>query len=138
MGLRKAAMSPAHPTAKHERRAICALFAVFALMVQVLMPTAAMAARPDPAATMVICTAKGTEVVTPDGKPAAPHKQAFDGMPCQDCLAAAMAVAPPAPAPDLQRVAYAVARVEHATVRAVLAPRARAPPRPPGQGPPTA
>jgi hypothetical protein len=59
-------------------------------------------------------------------------------MPCQDCLAAALAVVAPAPAPEVQPVAYAIARVEHAPVRSVLAPRARAPPRPPGQGPPTA
>jgi len=137
MGLRKAAMSP-RPAAAQDRRALAALLAVFALMVQALIPGAAMAARPGPAATMVICTASGTETVTADGKPAAPHKQAFGGMPCQDCLAAAMAVVAPAPAPSVQPVAYAIARVEHAPVRSVLAPRARAPPRPPGQGPPTA
>jgi len=130
-------MSPAHST-KHDRRAICALFAVFALMVQALMPTMAMAARPDLAEASIICTGTGLHTLAPDGKLAPAHKQTFGGMPCQDCLAAAMAAVAPAPAPSVQRVAYAIARVEHAPVRAVFAPRARAPPRPPGQGPPTA
>jgi hypothetical protein len=137
MGLRRAAMSPTH-TVKQDRRALAALLAVFALMVQALIPGAAMAGRLDPAGTTIICTATGTEALAPDGRPASPHKPGFGGMPCQDCLAAAMAIVAPAPAPTIQPVAYAVARVEHAPVRSALAPRARAPPRPPGQGPPTA
>jgi hypothetical protein len=64
------------------------------------------------------------------------HK-AMGGMPCQDCLAAAMAAVAP-PSLDLQPVAYATARIEHVAYVALPAPRARAPPRPPGQGPPTA
>jgi len=124
--------------AKQDRRAIAALLAVFALLVQALIPTAALAARPDAAGATIICTATGTETLGADGKPASPHKRDFGGMPCQDCLAAALAVVTPAPAPTVQPVAYAIARVEHAPVRSLLAPRARAPPRPPGQGPPTA
>lgn len=129
-------MTPTH-AARQDRRAIAALLAVFALLVQALIPTAAMAAGPD-AAAAIICTATGTQTLATDGKPAAPHKRDFGGMPCQDCLAAALAVVAPAPAPTVQPVAYAIARIEHAPVRSVLAPRARAPPRPPGQGPPTA
>ena len=127
------------PTAMHDRRALAALVAVFALLVQALIPSAARAAaRPDPAAALVICTANGTQTITPDGKPAAPvPKKTLGGMPCQDCLAAALAVVAPGPV-TIQPVAYETARVEHAPVRAVFAPRARAPPRPPGQGPPTA
>jgi hypothetical protein len=58
-------------------------------------------------------------------------------MACQDCLAAAPAIVV---TPDLaiQRVAYAAERVEHVATLSLIAPRARAPPRPPGQGPPTA
>jgi hypothetical protein len=137
MGLRRSAMTPAHPTAQHERRAICALFAVFALMVQALMPTMAMAARPELSGADIICIGGRIQTVAPHGRPEAPAKT-MGGMPCQDCLAAAMAVVAPAPAPSVQPVAYAIARVEHAPVRPILAPRARAPPRPPGQGPPTA
>lgn len=130
-------MTPGHTTAKHERRAICGLFAVFALMLQALMPTMAMAAQPQLAGADIICIGGRIHTVAPDGRPEAPAKT-MGGMPCQDCLAAAMAVVAPAPAPTVQRVAYAIARIEHAPVRSVLAPRARAPPRPPGQGPPTA
>jgi hypothetical protein len=132
---RKAAMPPDRPTAKHEPRAICALFAVFALMVQALIPSAAMAARPELAGADIICIGGRIHTVAQGGGPEAPAKT-LGGMPCQDCLAAAMAVVTPAPAPCVQRVAYAIARVEHAPVRTVFAPRARAPPRPPGQGPP--
>jgi hypothetical protein len=130
-------MPPARPV-KHDRRAIAALFAVFALMVQALIPAAAMANQLDRGGALVICTSGGTQTITSDGAPASPAHKGFAGMPCQDCLAAAMAVVAPAPAPSVQPVAYAIARVEHAPVRSVLAPRARAPPRPPGQGPPTA
>jgi hypothetical protein len=137
IGLRRSAMTPTH-AAKQDRRALAALLAVFALLVQALIPGAAMAGRMDPAGTTIICTATGTQTLAPDGKPAGPRKPGFGGMPCQDCLAAAMAVVSPAPAPSVRPVAYAIARVEHAPVRSVLAPRARAPPRPPGQGPPTA
>jgi hypothetical protein len=129
-------MTPTH-AAKQDRRAIAALLAVFALLVQALIPAAAMAARSDPAGTTIICTATGTQTLAADGKPATPHKRDFGGMPCQDCLAAALAIVAPAPAPSVQ-VAYAIARVEHAPARPILSPRARAPPRPPGQGPPTA
>ena len=127
-------MSPARHTARHDRRALVALFAVFALMVQALIPSAAMA-RPDPSAGQVICTATGTETVTPHGQPA-PHK-GFAGMPCQDCLAAAMACVV-TPELAVRPVAYVTARVEHVAAAPLLEPRARAPPRPPGQGPPTA
>ena len=71
------------------------------------------------------------------GAPATPHK-GLAGMPCQDCLAAAMAAVTPAPVVAVQPVAYEIARADHAPALRLLAPRARAPPRPPGQGPPTA
>lgn len=126
---------------RHDRRALAALVAVFALMAQALIPAAAMAAQPDAAGAMVICTAAGTQTLTADGKPAAPASgshRGFGGMPCQDCLAAAMAVVAPSPVPAIEPVVYALARVDHAPVVRLPAPRARAPPRPPGQGPPTA
>jgi hypothetical protein len=129
--------SARHPT--HDRRALAALLAVLALLVQALIPAAAMA-RPDAAAGAVICTATGTVTIGSDGKlqapQQAPHK-GFGGMPCQDCLAVAMA-AVVTPELAVHPVAYAAERVEHAPVTSLLEPRARAPPRPPGQGPPTA
>ena len=119
---------------KHDGRALAALFSVFALLVQALIPSIAMA-RPDPPGALVICTASGAQVIAPHGQPA-PHKS-LAGMPCQDCLAAAMAcVATPELA--VQPVAYAADRIDHPPVVTLLTPRARAPPRPPGQGPPTA
>jgi hypothetical protein len=124
-------MPPAHhPT--HDRRAIAALFVVFALMVQALAPTHAMAAGD--AAGVTICTAAGTHTLATRGGPDSPAQHR--GVPCQDCLAAALAVAAPPPVLAIQPVAYAVARVEHVTAATLIAPRARAPPRPPGQGPP--
>jgi hypothetical protein len=133
-------MSSRRHTVQYDRRALAALLAVLALLVQALIPAAAMA-RPDASGGMVICTATGTLTIGSDGKPEAPHSKAphkgFGGMPCQDCLAVAMAAVV---TPDLavQPVAYAAERVVHAPVTPLLEPRARAPPRPPGQGPPTA
>jgi len=127
-------MSPSRHDARHDRRALAALFAVFALMVQALIPAAAMA-RPQADEAQVICTASGTQAAAPHGQ-SAPHK-GFGGMPCQDCLAAAMACVT-TPALAVLPVAYVTARVEHAAAAPPLELRARAPPRPPGQGPPTA
>ena len=62
--------SARHPT--HDRRALAALLSVLALLVQALIPAAAMA-RPDPSGGMVICTAAGTLTIGSDGKPQAPR-----------------------------------------------------------------
>ena len=116
-------------------RALAALVAMFALMVQALVPAAAMATTPDAAGLAVICTQNGTATVSFGSHPSKP--KGFAGMPCQDCLAAALAVIP-APELAIQHVTYVTARVEHVLATRLLEPRARAPPRPPGQGPPTA
>ncbi len=118
------------------RGAIAALVAIFALLIQALAPAAAMAASRASGETMIICTAYGAQTVTQDGAPA-PKPKGFGGLPCQDCLAAAMA-AIAAPELAIQPVAYVTARVEHAAAAPAPAPRARSPPRPFGQGPPTA
>jgi hypothetical protein len=125
-------MRASHSTA-NDGRAVCALFAVFALLFQALIPTAAMA-QVQPGGETVICTSHGTQIVAPRGPPAAPHR---NGMPCQDCLSACM-TAVVAPALAVMPVSYLVRSVEHAPAAIALAPRARAPPRPLGQGPPTA
>jgi hypothetical protein len=124
-------MPPARHT-PHDRRAIAALFVVFALMVQALAPAHAMAAT-NPAG-VTICTATGTHTAAAQGGRDSPAQH--HGAPCQDCLAAALAATAPPPALAIQPVAYAVARVQHLRAAALIAPRARAPPRPPGQGPP--
>jgi hypothetical protein len=112
-----------------------ALLAVLAIMVQALIPSAAMAGQAG-GETIQICTAMGLQTVKVDGQ--GQQKKGFAGLPCQDCLAAAVAVVLPAPQPTVMRVAYVTAFVTDAP-RAELTPRsARAPPRPPGQGPPTA
>jgi hypothetical protein len=118
-----------------ERRTLAVLVAVFALMVQALVPAAAMAATPNASETMLICT--GTGVTTMSGQAAPSKPKGFAGMPCQDCLAAALAVTQ-LPTLAIQPVIYAGARIERAPVERLIEPRARAPPRPPGQGPPTA
>lgn len=117
-------------------RAVAALVAIFALLIQALVPAAAMAASSDPRTGLIVCAAGGAQAVSSSAAPASGRKS-FGGMPCQDCLAAAMAAIT---TPDLavRPVAYVTARVEHVAVAVTLEPRARAPPRPPGQGPPTA
>jgi hypothetical protein len=127
-------MPPARHAA-HDRRALAALVTAFALMVQALFPATVMA-KPDPSGGVTICTATGTQVVDASGQPAAPNR-GHDGALCQHCLAAAMSCAV-TPELAVQPVTCIAARVEHAPVIASLQPRARAPPRPPGQGPPSA
>lgn len=118
-----------------DRRALAVLVAVLALMVQAFIPAAAMATTPNAADTMVICTGTGVATVS---DPAAPSKpKGFAGMPCQNCLAVTLAVTQVPPL-AIQPVIYAAERIERAPVERLVKPRARAPPRPPGQGPPTA
>jgi len=118
---------------------MAALVAVFALMVQALVPAAAMAAAPGAGGVMVICTQNGTATVAfgQPGQAQGGKSRGFAGMPCQDCLAAALAMTE-TPELAVQPVVYVAARIEHAPAERPIEPRARAPPRPPGQGPPTA
>jgi len=116
-------------TARAERRAMIALMAVFALLVQAMVPAFAMAA-PAAASDMLICTQMGLQTAPGDtGAPAAQRS-------CKHCLCPAPVTDPP-PAVSVQRIAYAVAVTPAAPRTWRLAPPARAPPRPPGQGPPT-
>ena len=118
-----------------ERRTLAVLVAVFALMMQALVPAAAMAAAPNASEAMVICTGTGVTTVSGQATPSKP--KGFAGMPCQDCLAAALAVSQ-LPALAIQPVIYAAVRIARGPAERLIEPRARAPPRPPGQGPPTA
>jgi len=127
---------PRPPQRKDDRRAIVALFAVFALLVQALLPSAAMAAGPRLMPGDFICDSAGVHSAAADPSTGAGHK-ARGGMPCPYCLAAALAFVE-TPRLAIQPVAYEAGRVEHVATATQIAPRARAPPRPPGQGPPTA
>jgi hypothetical protein len=115
-------------------RPVAALIGLFALLIQALLPAAALAAQPPGGDTLVICTAQGLKTVAL-GAGAEPEK-GFAGLPCIDCLAVSIAAAP-APAVTVAPVAYVVVPIVHPTPAADLTVRAaRAPPRPPGQGPP--
>lgn len=113
-----------------------ALLAMLALCVQALIPAAAMAYEATSGQTMVICTVEGAKTVTVDDQQQ-PKPEGFAGLPCYQCVAASLAVTD---TPDLllSQPALYVARVETTPplARRGMAP-ARAPPRPPGQGPPS-
>ena len=110
------------------------LLAVLALLIQALLPAAAMAAQ-DRGQTMVICTVDGMRTIAVDDQ-GQPAKGGFAGMPCADCLAATTA-AILAPEVSVTPASYAVSLAPHAAERRQDPPRARGPPRPYGQGPPT-
>src|SRR3546814_11187431 len=105
-------------------RALAALIAVFALMIQALMPAAAMAGSPAAPGLTSICTGSGVTTVSDQAPPSRP--KGFAGLPCQNCLAAAVAtiwfheLA-------LLRVTYTLPRVEHAPIRDTLPQRPHAP-----------
>ncbi|MBB3893114.1 hypothetical protein GGQ61_003852 [Phenylobacterium haematophilum] len=106
-----------------------------ALLAQALLPGAAMAAESLSTVRVELCTETGakTVVIGADGQE---RKSGFAGLPCHDCLAASMAVVV-TPELAVAPVAYAAVVVRHAAPARPLQPRARAPPRPPGQGPPS-
>ena len=121
------------------RASLGVLAALVALLAQALLPGAAMAAESLSTVRVELCTENGAEtvVIGADGQE---RKSGFAGLPCHDCLAATLAVV----ASEMLRLNTGIAPVAHAAggVRpappAVTAqPRARAPPRPPGQGPPS-
>jgi hypothetical protein len=123
-----------HRGAKRGRTPLAALMAIIALLTQALLPAAAMAAQAHGAAQIEICTSQGaaTTVVGADGKA---HK-AFMGLPCQDCLSVAAAVTV-TPELAVEPIAYVMTRVRHRQAADLGVSLSRAPPRPPGQGPPS-
>lgn len=108
--------------------------ALVALLVQALLPAAAMAAESLGARAIEICSDEGPETVVlkADGTV---RDKGFAGLPCHDCLGATLAFVA---LPDLAvvPVAYPVAEVRHAAQPTRIDVHARGPPRPPGQGPP--
>ena len=125
----------------HARRAISgprllvALLAAIAVLAQTLVPAIAMARSTTRGEAIVICTIEGAKLVRVGGDKPVPDTM-FGGFKCGQCVAASLAAVTPDPAATVVPVRYA-ARIEVAVVR-VLGVRghARAPPRPPGQGPP--
>ena len=107
-----------------------ALLAVFALLVQALVPAFA-AAAPAAAGEMLICTDMGLQSAPGDkgAPPAADHS-------CKHCICPAPSTDPPV-AVSVQRIAYVTLQSPPTPRSHRVLPPARAPPRPPGQGPPT-
>jgi hypothetical protein len=116
--------------ARAERRAMIALFAVFALLFQAMVPSLASAAA-GPGAAPICRPLADANAPAGSTDPAAPAP----GQPCQHCVCPAIAAAPP-PSLSILRIAYEVERAPMAPQPRALRPPARAPPRPPGQGPP--
>jgi hypothetical protein len=106
-----------------------ALVLVFAFLVQMLVPALANAGAAA-SGQITICTTMGLQTVDTDGDE--PPKDAHD---CQHCVC-------PAPVATAETLLTSIAltyTVEPARVAETprgLRPQARAPPRPPGQGPP--
>lgn len=118
-----------------------ALLAMLALVAQALLPAAVMAAPRGHDQRWAVCTASGLKFVErgdrSDFAKPTPTKNAIAGMACLDCVACAMA-ATETPTANVVAVRYATA-LKRAASNIALDPRiARAPPRPPGQGPPIA
>jgi hypothetical protein len=123
------------PSRPEGLRPIAAAFAVFALLIQALLPSAAMASQ-GAGAPLVVCTIAGAQTLKATSGPHQAPK-GFAGMPCQDCLAASVAALAP-PLLTLGAAPAAFVAVEHHVRPAVRLALARGPPRPFGQGPPTA
>ena len=136
---RRDAMRATSPEARATSRRPTAalLLALFALLLQSLLPAAALAAQAGgrKGDTIVICTQMGVQTIRTDG--GKPPAKGFAGLPCQDCLGPATAVTAAPQAPAVEPVVYAYVHVERRPDSVTLPVGARAPPRPPGQGPPT-
>ncbi len=118
-------------SARAERRAMIALVAMFTLLVQMLAPTLAVAASGP--GEQVVCTSHGLQTIeagddTP-AKPAPTHV-------CDHCVCPPVAATPAAMIQPAVFVAFAREVAPPEALSADLPPPARAPPRPPGQGPP--
>lgn len=123
----------------HLRTLLAALAAVLAVLVQVLTPAAAMAHDlRESGSAMVICTADGSKVVVinEDGSISTAPAKSFMGLKCTNCVGPTLAATVDAPVPTIAPVHYA--EYLETPVERVLGVRghARAPPRPPSQGPP--
>ncbi|HET6971141.1 MAG TPA: DUF2946 family protein [Phenylobacterium sp.] len=121
-------------SARAERRAMIALAAIFALLVQVLAPVSAMAMAMAPDGS-ALCAPQGAKAVPTDPAPT-PDLPAGQCGHCGHCVAAPAVAALPAPLAQPAAVVRYAERLDPPRARAERRPPARAPPRPPGQGPP--
>lgn len=118
---------------------LAALAAMLAVFVTGLTPAAAMAHDlRESGSAMVICTADGSKVVIidEDGQIRTAPAKGFMGLKCSNCVGPTLAAMLSAPIPAIAPVRYA--EYVETPVERVLGVRghARAPPRPPSQGPP--
>ncbi len=121
------------------RALLAALAAMLAVFVQALAPAAAMAHDiRESGSSMVICTAEGSKVVVigADGQVRTAPAKGFMGLKCSACVGPTLAATLATPAPLVAPIEYA--EFVETPVARVLGVRghARAPPRPPSQGPP--
>lgn len=121
------------------RALLAALAAMLAVFVMGLTPAAAMAHDlRESGSAMVICTADGSKVVIidEDGSVRTAPAKGFMGLKCSNCVGPTLAATLATPVPAIAPVRYA--EYVETPVERVLGVRghARAPPRPPGQGPP--
>lgn len=117
---------------------IAAALAALALLIQALIPAAAIAHdAANGGVAMVICTGGGEKTVLVGADAPGAAKKHFMGLHCTACAFANFAAVDGA---DLglsaRPVRYATAASAFPPERAFVAQGARAPPRPPGQGPP--
>jgi hypothetical protein len=121
-------------------RALLAAFAaMLAVFVQALTPAAAMAHDlRESGSAIIICSAEGSKVVIleKDGTVRTAPAKGFMGLKCSNCVGPTLAATVDAPMPTIAPVQYA--EFTETPVVRVLGVRghARAPPRPPSQGPP--
>lgn len=118
---------------------LAALAAMLAVFVQALTPAAAMAHDlRESGSAIVICSAEGSKVVIleKDGTVRTAPAKGFMGLKCSNCVGPTLAVTVDVPVPVVAPVQYA--EFVETPVTRVLGVRghARAPPRPPSQGPP--
>ncbi|MBX3479305.1 MAG: DUF2946 family protein [Caulobacter sp.] len=118
--------------------ALPAVLAVFAMLLQGLIPASALAQEAwskGQVQTIVLCTASGEQTVAIPADPSTPQR-GFAGFKCHACvMASLLAVTPPTPV--LAPVRYSqIIRAEGERIE-VHPAFVRPPPRPPSQGPPT-
>lgn len=123
----------AHRGRSQRRTLLAVLFAVAALLIQALLPAASLAAEAAGAVRVELCTPDGAKTVVLDHDGQA--QKGFAGLPCHDCLGATLAVTT-TPTLSVVPIAYVAGPIVQTATLEVVLRGARAPPRPPGQGPP--
>jgi len=119
-------------SARADRRAIAALFAIFALLIQAFVPMAALAGPQS--AGGVLCVAHGVQSGPSDHAP----EKGTPARACEhSCCPAAVTASPPDAVQLAQAVAYAGPAPSLEPRRGPTPGRGLAAPPPPSQGPPS-